>query len=118
MQDLNTLNVYRWPEMEVHYAEPSSDKFGCFRFISPVDTEYLRVIASSSDGWDHISISRADRCPTWEEMEVIKRLLFKSDEVAMQLHVGMKYYINTHPYCLHLWRPLTGTIPLPPVTMV
>lgn len=65
----------------------------------------LRVIVSAGQGWDHVSVSLPNRCPTWEEMDFVKNLFFKEDEVAMQLHVNGKTKINLHPYCLHLWRP-------------
>lgn len=78
----------------------------------------LRVIASNGEGWDHVSVSRSDRCPTWEEMEAIKRLFFESWEVAMQLHVAQSDHISFHPYTLHIWRPHNQIIPLPPKIMV
>jgi hypothetical protein len=78
----------------------------------------LRVIASSSEDWDHVSVSRGDRCPTWEEMEKMKHRFFKDDEVAMQLHVPPKDHINIHPFCLHMWRPHKLAIPTPPSWMV
>jgi hypothetical protein len=78
----------------------------------------LRVIASAGEGWDHVSVSLQHRCPTWDELEFVKRHFFKSDEVAMQLHLPPSDHINIHPYCLHLWRPHTGEIPLPPRGMV
>lgn len=89
----------------------------------------LRVIASRGGGpaslggddplarWDHVSVSLPDRCPMWSEMCFIKDLFFKPDEPAMQLH-PVKDYVNNHPYCLHLWRPLDATIPLPPYLLV
>lgn len=87
----------------------------------------LRVIASRGGGpaelygagenWDHVSVSLYDRCPTWEEMCFIKELFFERDEPAIQLH-PVKDYINNHPYCLHLWRPLEEAIPLPPSILV
>lgn len=67
----------------------------------------LRVIASAGQGWDHVSVSLPNRCPTWEEMDTVKNLFFKEDEVVMQLHVNGKAKVNLHPYCLHLWRPQT-----------
>lgn len=87
-------------------------------------TEMIRVIASHGKDqagewrWDHVSVSLSNRCPTWDEMEYIKRLFFKPDEVAMQLHVGEAAHISMHPYCLHIWRPLDVSIPLPPSGMV
>ena len=80
----------------------------------PCGVHRLRVIASRGGGWDHVSVSLANRTPTWAEMEYVKRLLFKDDEVAMQLHVPVKDHINNHPYTLHLWRPHGKSIPLPP----
>jgi hypothetical protein len=78
----------------------------------------LRVVCSDGDGWDHISVSLPDRCPTWEEMEYVRELFFRPDETVMQLHPSKDQHINNHPYCLHLWRPHSGTIPTPPGWMV
>ena len=80
--------------------------------------ETLRIIASSGDGWDHISVSLARRCPTWAELELVKRTFFHDDETAMQLHVPPADHINNHEFCLHLWRPLDQPIPRPPGAMV
>lgn len=78
----------------------------------------LRVIASAGEGWDHVSVSLPDRTPTWAEMEHVKRLFFKDDETAMQLHVPPAEHINCHPHCLHLWRPHDVAIPRPPAIFV
>jgi len=68
--------------------------------------------------WDHVSVSRANRCPNWPEMEHVKRLFFQDTETAMQLHVPAADHINNHPYCLHLWRPHGVEIPRPPAIFV
>ncbi len=91
---------------------------GAFLLASPVDGKSLRVIAAASDGWDHVSVSRADRCPTWGEMEHVKRRFFKADETAFELHVPPDDHINVHPHCLHLWRPHDVPIPMPPELLV
>jgi hypothetical protein len=80
----------------------------------------LRVIAASGGGWDHVSVSLVDRCPTWEEMEVVAKVFFKDDEVAMQLHVPAADHINCHPFTLHWWRPTSKLrkIPMPPKRLV
>jgi len=78
----------------------------------------LRVIASIAGGWDHVSISLPDRTPRWEELEFIKRLLFKPHEVAVQFHVPMDDHVNIHPYTLHLWRSHNQKIRLPPKLFV
>jgi hypothetical protein len=76
--------------------------------------ERMLVLAATQDGWDHVSVSFKDRCPTWDEMEWVKRAFFRPDEVAMQLHVAEADHISFHPYTLHLWRKTDGSIPLPP----
>jgi hypothetical protein len=48
----------------------------------------------------------------------MKRLFFREDETAMQLHVPATDHINCHPHCLHLWRPTEVEIPRPPAIMV
>ena len=80
----------------------------------------IHIIAASGGGWDHVSASLVDRCPTWTEMSAIHRLFFRDDEVAMQLHVPKADHINNHPFTLHLWRPHARLrrIPLPPKSMV
>lgn len=79
----------------------------------------LVVIFSSGEGWEHASVSLKDRCPTWDELEWVKRELWSPTDVVMQLHVAEADHINTHPFCLHLWRPIDGReIPTPPKWMV
>lgn len=120
MRNLHLLNIYRDYSREViaHYGSTGDYRGGAFLVPSPLDAAAMRVIASSDDGWDHVSVSRANRCPNWQEMEHVKRLFFKDDEIAMQLHVPVADHINVHPHCLHLWRPLTKPIPMPPKIMV
>lgn len=80
----------------------------------------LRVIASDHEGWEHVSVSRQDRCPTWEEMCAVKALFWDAEDTVMQLHVPQSEWVNNHPNCLHLWRPFHGLIeiPRPPSLMV
>jgi hypothetical protein len=76
------------------------------------------VIASAEGGWDHVSVSRKNRCPNWQEMEHIARLFFRDHEEAMQLHVPASDHVNMHPNCLHWWRPTDCEIPRPPAIFV
>lgn len=76
------------------------------------------VIFSWGGGWDHVSVSFPNRCPTWEEMCQIKDMFFEIDECVVQYHPAKKDYVNVHPYCLHLWRPQHGEIRMPPKAMV
>jgi hypothetical protein len=111
-------------------------------FLVPCGKVTLKVLASDGLAWAHVSVSLPDRCPTWEEMCHVKELFWRSDEAVMQLHPPRSEYVNYHPHCLHLWRPLTeeemrelraswaeagepypsapspGIIPLPPALLV
>lgn len=75
-------------------------------------------IFSWHSGWEHLSISFKDRCPTWEEMCYCKDVFFLPGECAMQLHPPESNHINIHDYCLHIWRPIDQAIPQPPKSLV
>jgi len=78
----------------------------------------LRIQFSNGMDWDHVSVSRKHRMPTYEDMCYAKNLFWSSDLCVMELHVPEKDHINCHPYCLHLWRPQKETIPRPPQIMI
>src|SRR5690606_20343251 len=107
MRNLRVLDVYRdvSPDVIRFYGGVGDETCGAFLVPSPIDQKPMRVIASANGGWDHVSVSRQHRCPNWPEMEHVKRLFFKDDETAMQLHVPPSDHISHHPHCLHLWRP-------------
>lgn len=91
---------------------------GAYAVRSPIDHQALLVVVSWGLGWDHVSVSRTTRCPNWNEMTRVKRIFFRDDETAMQLHVPVAEHINYHPYTLHLWRPQHAEIPRPPSILV
>lgn len=92
-------------------------------FQIPLAGNSLRVIASEGMpagrmAWEHVSVSLPNRCPRWQEMCYVKSLFWLPEEAVMQLHPPASDYVNNHPHCLHLWRPVSGDIPLPPREMV
>lgn len=113
--DLRGLDAHRIAAgREVYGKGPDA---GAFLLRSPQGV-LLMVIATSSDGWEHVSVSHRTRCPTWDEMEFVKRRLFRPWATVMQLHVPPSDHISLHPFCLHLWRPLGQLIPRPPNELV
>lgn len=76
------------------------------------------VIASDGEGWEHVSVSRTDRCLTWEEMCMVKSMFWSDDDCVIQYHPPKSEYVNNHPYCLHLWRPVGIELPTPPSIFV
>jgi hypothetical protein len=112
--------------MRGEYGTKRGDPFGMF-IIPPSmrRREAIKIIAT--DGldpdsnlipWEHVSVSLASRCPTWEEMCFVKDLFWDPEQCVMQLHPPRSQWINNHPHCLHLWRPLNAEIPLPPPVTV
>ena len=121
MKDLNTLNQYRLAgtERELYGANGDSGN-GIFKVF--VGGRSFHVIASNGGGWEHVSVTPGNlnrrACPTWDEMCAIKDMFFKEDETVVQYHPPKSDYVNNHPYCLHLWRPLNKEIPRPPQIFV
>jgi hypothetical protein len=119
LNNLHMFDHYRQRKVERSFYGTDGDATcGAFCISSPIDGSDLMVIASSDDGWDHVSVSRRNRCPNWPEMAYIKKLFFQKDATVMELHVPESQHINLHPNCLHLWRPQDAEIPRPPAYMV
>lgn len=119
MRDLKELDRHRQPKLEIElYGGMGGSTEGLFAFRSPADGKVLRVIASVGDGWEHVSVSKVAKTPSWAEMEFVKRTFFRPDETAMQLHVPQADHISFHDHCLHIWRPIGQEIPRPPGWMV
>lgn len=100
------------------------DLFGFFVIPANIGAKRpytLRCIASAGDGeitWEHVSVSTALRCPTWDEMCMVKSLFWDREDVVVQYHPRESEYVNLHEFCLHLWRPLHVTLPEPPMIAV
>lgn len=106
-------------------SDPSWGAYGKFVLLRErgLKTE-LRVIASGGDpddphsgGWEHVSVSTATRCPTWDEMCRVKDLFWAEDETVIQFHPPRSEYVNNHQFCLHLWKP-PYEVALPPSIFV
>jgi hypothetical protein len=78
----------------------------------------IQVIASDGLDWEHVSVSLPHRCPTWDEMCFIKNLFWDEEDTVIQFHPANNNYVNNHKHCLHLWRPISQPIPLPPKILV
>lgn len=99
-------------------SDASAGNNGAFFIPRNKSSVPLKVIASDGLQWEHVSVSLPDRSPTWEEMCKIKTLFWDPEDVVIQYHPGHSDYINNHPYCLHLWRPVNQSLPVPDPLMV
>lgn len=78
----------------------------------------LKVKATDQLGWEHVSVSRDDRTPTWSEMCQVKDMFWDEEDCVVQYHPPKSDYVNNHLFCLHLWRPIGIELPRPPSFMV
>lgn len=101
----------------VKISKEGEDGFGG-QFYDKASRVHLNFIMSWGAGFEHCSVSLPTRCPSWEQMCSIKEAFWKDDECCMQLHPPKNNYVNNHPYCLHIWRPINSEIPQPPSVMV
>lgn len=119
MKDLHTLDKYRVDLRHV-YGTMGDGGNGAFKVF--VHGKSFNVIASNGGGWEHVSVSPGSpnrkKCPTWEEMCAIKDMFFEPEETVVQYHPPKSDYVNNHPYCLHLWRPIGQEVPRPPAIFV
>lgn len=93
---------------------------GAFFVMGPTGAQ-LKIISSGVDeefGWEHVSVSTDRRPPNWTEMCFVKDLFWREDECVVQYHPAKSDYINCHPHCLHLWKPIGIVIPTPPLELV
>ena len=115
--------TFRVPERNRIIAGPGAtdERYGnngAFLFSAAPGRARLMVIASDGEGWEHVSVSNPARCPTWEEMCWIKGQFWGAEDCVIQYHPRASEYVNDHPFCLHLWRPIGAAIPEPPRWMV
>ncbi len=78
----------------------------------------LKILISSGEGWEHVSVSRKSRTPSYEDMCWVKANFWGDEDAVMQLHVPKLDHVNCHEHCLHLWRPTDKEIPRPPSIFV
>jgi len=56
----------------------------------------------------HVSFSRKDRLPNYEEITEVKRLFVGKNNKAIMVFPEEKNHVNINPYCLHLWCCVDG----------
>lgn len=103
-------------------SDPQDGANGAFMIRGPTGAT-LRIVASDgvdpvTEGWEHVSVSVANRCPNWIEMCFVKDLFWDEEETVIQFHPPKSEYVNCHRTTLHLWRNLTNAIATPPSILV
>lgn len=122
---------YRCP-MPGNFQSSEGDRFGAFvlpdggdRLICMVDDGCNPDMPADLDRWEHVSVTvrnkrgvQLQRCPTWEQMSRVKAAFWDATDTVVQFHPPESEYVNTHPYCLHLWRKVDAPMPTPPKIFV
>lgn len=119
LMKIKNFTLKKWGN-EKSNQKISDEEYGlCGTYIDPsnIKNRFL-VVATRSLGWEHVSVSLPRRCPTWEEMCMIKDLFFNKDEWCVEYHPCEEEYVNNHPYCLHIWRPYNQELVTPPSFLV
>jgi hypothetical protein len=73
----------------------------------------LVVIVSArveADGkrWMHVSCSRPNRLPTWDDLRRVKDVFIGKNRKAIQVMPPASEYVNIAKFALHLWCCLDG----------
>lgn len=122
-KDSSHINKYRIRKGPLA-SEDSYCMTGSFYITLPSGAKSYVISSEGLDRpgmeWKHVSVSilKQERCPTWQEMCYIKDIFWDHEECVFQLHPPRSKYVNNHPYCLHLWKPLKTTMDLPDSILV
>lgn len=96
--------------------------FICNSLTNPLRGVSVIFTASvEGDGrrWIHLSVSRPDRIPGWEDLSAVKRIFIGDERFAYQVIPPQRehYTLPDRPgrsgKVLHLWAPVDGEPPLP-----
>jgi len=96
----------------------SDDSYGCNGAFFIPKHGGLMVIASDQGGWEHVSVSRADKkIPGWYDMDAVKKIFWGDDETVVQFHPKKSEHRSIGEV-LHLWKKTGQEYELPPGIMV
>lgn len=63
------------------------------------------VIVSKDAGLWHLSISRKDKLPSYDELKTARYQFMPDIKYVVQIFPPKQDFVNEHPFCLHLWQP-------------
>jgi hypothetical protein len=98
-------------------AGPPNSNYGLFILKSGVFK--LRCIVSVGLGWDHVSVSLPNRCPTWTEMDLVKDTFFSPTETPPGHPTSQRARAEPNPVddlsspCCTPSKTLSGSSPHP-----
>ncbi len=63
------------------------------------------VIVTKDAGLYHLSISRKDRLPSYDELKSARYQFLPDVPYMVQIFPPEEDFVNLHDFCLHLWEP-------------
>lgn len=54
----------------------------------------------------HVSVSRKNKLPTWDDLKKVKHDFIGAEGEAFQCFPKNSEFVNMHSYCMHLWSTL------------
>ena len=117
---MNFPDQYRLHLNGTQYETSDGSPFGVFMIPGrAANGRILKVLANDKEGtgWEHVSVTiegQPNKCPSWDEMCIVKNLFWPEDQTVVQYHPAKKNYVNVHSGCLHLWRCPEQVFPTPP----
>lgn len=82
------------------------DDSQAFRSIDGLAVIVSQAVEQDGKRWLHVSCSRRDRLPSWEDLGDVKAAFLGDEVLAIQVLPKKSQYVNLHPFVLHLWRCL------------
>ncbi len=73
-----------------------------------------KAIEQDGKEWTHLSFSRKNRIPTYQDMVLVKAVFLGPDKDAIMVLPRKSMHVNIHKYCLHLFS--AEEMPLPDFT--
>lgn len=70
----------------------------------------LHAIRTVDCGRLHLSVSTQTRLPSWEELKDARTSLTPPGTFLCQAFPPEEYWVNDHPYTLHLWEIRDATL--------
>lgn len=68
------------------------------------------LIITKDAGLYHLSISRKDRLPKYEELKAARYQFLPNVPYMVQVFPPAQAFVNVHNFCLHLWEPGEGFV--------
>lgn len=62
------------------------------------------LIVTKDDGLWHLSMSRKDRLPSYDELKDARYQFMPDVHYAAQIFPPKSEFVNAHQFCLHLWE--------------